>query len=69
MIVFELIFQHQTIVSVTETSSKMASTLSKVVNHFFCHKAQNFVWSGLYDFVQISQACGPNSYEIMYGET
>ena len=22
-----------------------------------------------YDFVQISPACGPNTYQIMYGET
>ena len=29
MIVFKLIIQHQTIVSVTETSSKMASTLNR----------------------------------------
>ena len=57
MIVFGLIFQHifkhQIIVSVTETSSKMASTLSKMVNFFFffCQNAQNFVWFGPNDFV------------------
>ena len=61
MIVFELIFKHQTVVSVTGTSSKMASTL--------CQKAQNSVLFRSYDFVQISLACGPNTYQIMYGET
>ena len=61
MIVFELIVSHQTIVSVSETFSKMASTL--------CQKAQNFVNFGPYAFVQISPACGPNTYQIMYGET
>ena len=37
-----LIVQHQTIASVTEMSSKMASTLCyiQVVDHFFCQKAQ-----------------------------
>ena len=32
-------------------------------------KAQNFAWFGPNDFVQISPACGPNTYQIMYGET
>ena len=35
----------------------------------FGQKAQNFVYFGPYDFVQISPACGPNTYQIMYGET
>ena len=47
-----------TIVYATETSSKMALTLS-----------QNFVYFVLYDFVQSSPVCGPNTYQIMYGET
>ena len=34
MIVFKLIVQHLAIVLVTETSSKMPSTLSKIVDHF-----------------------------------
>ena len=35
----------------------------------FFQKAQNFVLFGSYNFVQISPACGPNTYQIMYGET
>ena len=40
---------------------------SKMVNHFL-PKAQNFVYFIPNNFVQISQACGPNIYQIMYGE-
>ena len=65
----ELIFYHQKIVSVTETSSKMASTLCQKMLTIFCQKAQNFVWFGPYDYVKISPACGPNTYQIMYEET
>ena len=36
---------------------------------FFCQKAQNCVYFRIQDFVQISPACGPNTYQIMYGET
>ena len=44
----------------------MASTLcQKIVNLFF----KKNVWFGLYDFVQISPAFGPNTYQIMYLET
>ena len=39
-----------------------------MVNHF-CQKAQNFVYFGPYAFVQISPACGPNTYQTIYGET
>ena len=53
------------IISATETSSKMVSTLCqnwfKKKLCFFCGKAQNFVWFGQYNFVQISPACGPNT--------
>ena len=47
------------------------NALSKMVfkNPLFCQKAQNFVYFEPYDFVQISRACGPNTYQIMYGET
>ena len=62
MIVVELISKHQTTVSVTETCFKMASTLCQKLLAIFCQKAQNFV----YDFVQISPACGSNTYQIMY---
>ena len=42
----------------------MASTLcQKWFTFFFCEKAQNFVQLGPYDFVQISPACGPNTYQ------
>ena len=50
----------------------MASTLlSKMVfkNLIFCQKAQNFVHFRQYGLVQISPACGPGTYQIMYGET
>ena len=36
-------------------------------NLVFCPKAQNFVHFGLYDLVQISSVCGPNTYQVMYG--
>ena len=39
-----------------------------MVNNFWS-KAQNFVYFGPYDFVQIPPACDPNTYQIMYGET
>ena len=29
---------------------------------------QNFVEFGPYEFVQISPACGPDTYQVMYGE-
>merc|ERR1712240_255136 len=47
------------------------NALSKMVlkKPGFCQKTQNFVYFGPYDFVQISPACGPNMYQIMYGET
>ena len=35
----------------------------------FCQKAQNFVHFGAFDLVQISLACGQNTYQIMYGES
>ena len=69
MIVFILILKHQTIVLVKGMSSKMASILSQKWLTIFCQKAQNFVYFGPYDFVQISPACSPNAYQIMYGET
>ena len=69
MIVFRLILKHQTIVLVTGMSSKMASILSQKWLTIFCQKAQNFVYFGPYDFVQISPGCGLNTYQIMYGET
>ena len=69
MVVFKLLVKHQTIVSVTETSSKMASKRFQKWLTIFCQKAQNFVYFEPYDFVQISPACGLNTYQIMYGET
>ena len=55
-------------VYVTETSSKMASTLSQIWLPIFSQKAQNFMHFLPYDFIQISPTCGPNSYHIMYGQ-
>ena len=68
MIVFWLSFQHQTIVYVIETSSKMASTLSHKCLTIFCQTAQNFVYFVPCDFVKILPACGPHAYQIMCGE-
>ena len=48
----------------------MASTLSrKWLTIFWKKKTQNFVYFVPCDFVQISPACGLNTYQIMYGET
>ena len=49
----------------------MASTLrQKCFSKLsFCHKAQNFAHFGPYDLVQILSVCGPNTYQIIYGET
>ena len=57
------------IVYVTETPSKMASTLSQNWLTVFCQKAHFFKYFLPLDIVQISSACGPNTYQIMYGET
>ena len=43
-------------------------TFSKMLTISY-QKAQNFAHFLLYHFVQISQACGPYTYQIMYGET
>ena len=43
-------------------------TLSKMVNHFWSNSSK-FSIVRTYDFVQISPARGPNTYQIMYGET
>ena len=51
-------------------SSKMVSTLSqKWLTICFAKKLKILYILEKYDFVQISQACGPNTYQIMYGET
>ena len=47
----------------------MASKLCQKMVTTFCQKAQNFVSFGPYDIVQISPACDPNTYQIIYGET
>ena len=47
----------------------MASTYSQNWLTIFCQKGQNFEYFVPHDFVQISPACGPNVYQIMYGET
>ena len=36
---------------------------------FFVKKAQNSVHFAQYGLVQISEACGPDMYQIMHGET
>ena len=37
---------------------------SKLVNHFFVKKLKNLLKFGLYNFVQISPACGINTYDV-----
>ena len=39
-----------------------------MVKHFLSND-QNLILFGPYNFVQFSPACGPNTYQIMYGET
>ena len=40
-----------------------------MVNNFWSKSSKFCILFGPYDFVQISPACGPNTYQIMYGET
>ena len=49
--------------------SKMASSLSQKRLTILVLKSSYFVYFGPYHFVQISQAYGPNTYQILYGET
>ena len=60
--------KHQTVVYVAGTSFKMVSTLCQIWLTSFCQKAQNFVYFIEYNFVYISPACGPNTYQIMFGD-
>ena len=41
------------------------NTISNMVNHFLPID-QNFVFFLPYDFVQISPACGPNTYQYVW---
>ena len=59
------ILKHHEIVSLAETSFKMALTICQkclIFETAFCKKAQNFVQFGSSDFDQISPACGKHSY-------
>ena len=47
----------------------MALTLCQKWLTIFCQKVQNFACFRPYDFVRISATCGPNTYQLMYGET
>ena len=47
--------------------SKMV--FKKFVFFFFGHKNNFVLHFGPYDLVQISPACGPNTYQMIYGET
>ena len=47
----------------------MVSTHCQKWLTIFCQKAQNFVQFQPYDFVHISPTCGPNTYQMMCGET
>ena len=55
-----LLVKHETIVSATKTSFKMASTLCQKWLTIFCQKA--LCSSDLTIFVQISSTCGTNTY-------
>ena len=61
MIVFKLIVKHQIIISVTETSSKMVSP-------FLSKSSQSCIVRAI-QFCSNSPACGPNTYQVMYGKT
>ena len=69
MRVFKILFWHRTIVYFIGTSPKMGSTLSQKWLTIFAKIAQNFAYFVPCDFVQISHACGPQTFQIMYGET
>ena len=47
----------------------MALALYQKLLTIFVKKHKKFVWLEPYYFVQISSACDPNTYQIMYGET
>ena len=70
MVVLKFILYRQIIVSATETSYKMASTLCQkwFKKTCFLSKSSNFVQFGPQDLVKISPSCSPNTYQIMYGE-
>ena len=65
MRVFKLLFWHHTSACVKGTTSKMVSTLPQKWLTIFCRNAQNCVYFVPCDFVQISLACGPNTYQII----
>ena len=54
-----------TIIVHSNGKNKLFAELFVLFTTIFCQKAQNSVWLGPYDFVQISQACGPNTYEMI----
>ena len=70
-VVYNIIDCHQIIVSATEKSYKMASTLCQngLKELVFSSNSSNFVHFGPHDLVQISQACNTNAYQKMYEET
>ena len=61
--------QHRPVVFVTETSSKLASTISQKWLTIFAKKVQIFRIFPTVQFLQISPACRLNAYQIMDGET
>ena len=65
MIVFQLKYQHRTIDYGTETSSEW----KKNVKRFLPKSSKFCIYILPYDFVKISAACGPDTYQIMYEET
>ena len=44
------------------------NTFSKMVKHFLAKRSAFGIFRTL-RFVQISPACGPNTYQMMYGQT
>ena len=53
MIVFKLIVQHETIISVTEMSSKMAQALCQILLTIFCQKNHTILFKVNQHVVQI----------------
>ena len=64
MVVFRLVLKHRLLFISQKTSFKMALTLSQKLLTIFCQKVPNFVYFEPFDFVKISPACGPKTYQF-----
>ena len=69
MILFYFLSIEQLFISQEHLPKSWASILSQKWLTIFCQEAQTVVYFRKYDFVQISPACDPNTYQIIHGET